>query len=348
MRENVLWFYGCSGPWSLPTLGVVHFAVDGRVATVIGVEGTPPSPKTISEGELRQAMVILDQMPGVMRFNPATLVKVVNELIPFGKVKVLAAMAEYERVISLWYRPEYSREWKPISRTNVPAALLAYEATDHAEQMQDLRPSHRLIPVIRLLFTLTPAEQCRIPRLWIGNIWPKPPDDPRDVPYFPLALIGDVPVLQFFGINLGGSAGYNPGDTPKGLVEGKSFGLPDELQFFRQYGRMRKRPLLPSGKLIEVLAAIEKSPQWLLTRPAPVKENGVVVDINQELRAYYHFWLKTQLLAAITPLYPATLEPNGAPIDVKHWDAIMADVKSHPISWNPVSNRYERRGRRTR
>jgi len=134
----------------------------------------------------------------------------------------------------------------------------------------------------------------------------------------------------------------------------------DQLPFYEKQGRLRSQPLRPTDHPERILADLEISPGWLLSRRYR-KETGygdggaepAFYDRDPFLQNQVRTLVKTQILALLAPLYPSVVK-IAPPFDVHSkgfrlefdttkWDAVMADLRQHPVRWNPATEAYERR-----
>lgn len=129
-------------------------------------------------------------------FDPGALVTAVNALLPLGKDGALGAV---------------ERQLKT------------------ADRVAD--PQHGLFLVLRLLFEL--PESGVQPPVRIGIPKALEPGDPTVLPYFPLLVVDDVPLLLVTTFLLGGSA--EPVEA--------------HLAHFREHGVLRRTPLRPGTDL---------------------------------------------------------------------------------------------------
>ena len=126
------------------------------------------------------------------RFDPGPLIAAVNELLPLGKHGALAAIENH---------------------------LAA------ADRSKD--PQHGLFLVLRLLFQV-PASGFH-PPMFIGIPKAVEPSDPKSLPYFPLLVVDDIPLLLITTFVLGGAA--QPVEA--------------HLRYYRETGTLRAAPLAP-------------------------------------------------------------------------------------------------------
>jgi hypothetical protein len=312
-QAPIAWYYGCEGPYALPTLGQVYFKVETpqsgagstvnreRVVQTYGGHGMPPSPKVISEKELREALLLLDQVPNNIGFNPATLVRVANDLLPLGKQKLLAAIEEYERV-AMNVSPLVDEDgWK----RSHPEEIFGIPDSDTPSYKGKIDNNH-LMAVMVVLF-----EGTAIPR--VGSVQTQSPTTASNSAIEPLIIVDDVPLV----ILLGGVAFRAYPSYVSSVVP-----------FYRKHGRLRQPPLHPSGRIEEVLNHAEASP---FVRQIPEKHRSQLRPV-----------LQRQLMKMLTSLYPDSRGRGYAPPTPRKWNEVMADLKKHPIKWNVRSGQYER------
>ena len=174
-----------------------------------------------------------------------------------------------------------------------------------------------LFILLRLLFEV-PENPGFMPRMMVGAPSVKEPDDRKLVPLFPVVLMDDVPLNLVIYYVLGGS--------PQPVEQ--------HLEHFLSSGKWRERPLRPSNQPLELLAALERSPQWIYGEPW----NG-----------RNHEWEKNQLaeqlLRLIKTVYRIETDQDGRMIppdrfDLERWDKILKDVAALDIRWDVAKNIY--------
>jgi hypothetical protein len=94
--------------------------------------------------------------------------------------------------------------------------------------------------VLRVLFDV--SEDVGFPPVLIGQPTFPPPQDPRKLPRFPVALVSDVPLLVVRGYDLAGLA------EP----------VQAHVDYFREHGEVRERPLEPAADPKTVEAEFEE------------------------------------------------------------------------------------------
>lgn len=101
--------------------------------------------------------------------------------------------------------------------------------------------------VLRVLFDV-PGDAGFMPVMRVGAPSPAGPKDPKLLPRFPIALEGDIPFLIVEGYDLCGEA-----ERPQSHVD-----------YFREQGTLRARPLIPSEHPFGELDAFSRSPRWIM------------------------------------------------------------------------------------
>src|SRR5205807_621955 len=82
-----------------------------------------------------------------------------------------------------------------------------------------------------------PADPGYLPRMYVGAPSPPDPKDPKSLPRFPVLLVEDVPLLLVNGYMLAGEAQH----------------VEEHVKYFRQHGRLRTAPLVPTKDPLGVL-----------------------------------------------------------------------------------------------
>jgi hypothetical protein len=208
------------------------------------------------ENDLRELLSILDPSGPSLngRFDPLWVIKAVNTLQPLGKDKAVAAVQEFQRVAPIW-----------------------------------LQDSADLIFVLRLLFEV-PKDPGYMPGVWGRlSLMPRPPDDPKRIPRFPIVIMEDIPLdVAFFVL----STGQQPS-------------LAAHVRFYRQRGNIRARPLCPTNKPLEVYPEFLKAYGWLYT--------------NWQDRELGLSFVKDQFRALLRTVYRGDIENRSLPRPIR-WD----------------------------
>jgi hypothetical protein len=238
-----IWRYGASGHMKMATLGQVCLDEDRRVKYLSG-RGTPPREGLFTERELRRLLEALNDLPPLSgnHYNPRPVIRAVNLLQPLGKEGALAAIDEYLRV--------------------------AFEFTDHDAREGVFLVLRTLfdVPTVQTVFPYnrdsTPGY---MPPMLVGAGWPGEPNDKKLLPRFPIAIEGDIPFFLVEGYTLGGLP-----EPPESHVD-----------YFRKFGTVRAKPLSPTAKPVEALAAFEKSPRWYFRNELDLDQRERILLGNQ-------------------------------------------------------------------
>lgn len=205
----------------------------------------------LPEARLRPLLSLIDSVPDIdINYNPLALIRIVNALQPLGKERALAAVREYVRV-------------------------------GNAEK-------NGLYLLLRALFEV-PAVPGYLPDPGLGNTEGTllPPDDRRQVPRFPLAIVDDVPLLLVMGYAL---EGHGPRFT-------------DDLAFFQRNCRLRPARLRPPDNPAAVLQDLESSSQWRYERGH--SDPPRYIDLSAANEEVHRFVCK-QLLRTISSVCPVS------------------------------------------
>ena len=236
-----VWNYGENGEGTLPTLGYIVFDGHSRVKKVIGRVSETPPPGMFDEHELRRLLSFLHQPLVSLKanyptFEPRRMIAMANVIQPLGKNRILALTNEYLRITS------------PYDEGRVSIGL-----------------------VLLMLFDV-PEKPGFLPPLVILPYWPKPPEDRRHSPRYPIAMIDDVPILLVRRVNAfsSGGAGLNWAGLD-GLREDKY--------------RLRKTLLMPEPDPFVIPAVLKQRQPWFFAafevpgnwerRPPPSGEEAV-------------------------------------------------------------------------
>ena len=234
-------------------------------------------------------------------FDPAHYVYVVNQLIPEGKDAIIAGVKKY----------------RAASDTGRNAELDSIDI------------------LLRILFRPF-STSCFEPNASVR--WPlSNPLHMRNMPYFPIILLGDVPIHSI-------SATYSPGG---GVYDGR-----DEQVFLenvRQNGVLRNRLLKPSPEPLHIFNKILRSDQWYWSDNCgkPVSphahhlyrmcQNGARQDVMR------------QLLRMVRNVYPAvdkytvssSHDNNFEIITMSEWAKCFNHLEKLKLDWDIQRNRYQ-------
>jgi hypothetical protein len=174
-----------------------------------------------------------------------------------------------------------------------------------------------LFILLRLLFKV-PEDPGFMPRMMVGAPSVKEPEDRKLIPLFPVVLLDDIPLNLVIGYSIAG--------TPQPVEA--------HLDYFRMNGKWRERPLHPTNQPLELLATLERSPQWIYGESRNGTNHGW--EKNQ---------LTEQLLRLIKNVYRIETDQDGRMIppdrfDPERWDKIVKDVAALDIRWDVAKNIY--------
>ncbi|HEY8667144.1 MAG TPA: hypothetical protein VIL86_10780 [Tepidisphaeraceae bacterium] len=273
--------YGSAGHNTFASLGQVRLNDAGKIVAVMGGAGAPIDPKLIPEEQLEPILRKLHESPAIdaaNHFNPQDLIAAVNALQPLGKDNALAAIEEYLRVSP----PD-------------PAAC------------------QNILLVLRTLFDI-PKDSGYLPALKIGSITPAEPDNPKDLPRFPIVIVDDIPFLLAFSVTFGGKA------EP----------VEKQLAYFRTSGVLRAKPLAPTRAPAETIDKILNLP-----------------GVNND-RDWTKLLLINQCCNLVSPVYPLEPDDSGdrfpaiSAWDVR-WGQISSDLGNLKLQWDAKISQYDTR-----
>jgi hypothetical protein len=171
--------------------------------------------------------------------------------------------------------------------------------------------------VLRTLFEV-PDDTGHMPPMMVGAPIPSEPKDRKLLPRFPIAIEGDIPFLLAEGFNLSGMA-----EEPESHVA-----------YFREKGRLRGKPLMPSNEPFKALDTFAKSPRWIFTG-----EGGLGGDERGRQ------FLGVQALRLLDTVYHAEPDEDG---DLLPWGArsaarrkaIVGEASEPKIRWHTDAQRF--------
>ena len=323
------WFYGCSGPRQFPTLGTIIFDPKGTIHHFYNFAPFRPLPHGMTEAEMRAAIVTIDQSPGDSDGSPAMIVRAANRLLPLGKDKILAAAWEYHRVHPENDRPDKTRQWMPVAEADSWLTQVTEDA--HSPDVDEVRF------LLRVLFEPPNPKHPEWLTRWYNLFWPYfkmgRPADPSLCPRWPVGMGDDVPFVELFS---GGGSGLPAGPA-------------DDIIYYQAHGVLRAHPLRPPDNPLDAMNAIVASGQWLPARLYELAELGFNGEIYSEAQSGSRLDLHQPILMMLAPLYPEIRRPypsidgDTQLIDLSKWDAVIADLKQHPVRWDVASQTYVRK-----
>jgi hypothetical protein len=293
-NQEEVWCYGTDGHLSLPTLGQVFFRekrviwepevfrTPPRVIGTSGGNGTPPSPKVLSEEELRAGMRYLYTNLAIPGDNdPLHLIRVANYLQPLGKDKALAIIGEYARLSSIIVDKHMGS--RPVDET-------------------------WLFLLLRTLFEV-PQPPGYMPQMYIGWMSPSPPKNRQDIPRFPIVIVEGIPFSLLKSATLSGEAesvlnhveyfrqhgtmrttGLRPADDP--FLAFQKLKASDEWRFLSQQvftedkGDRRRLDQYEGHTLLQVLALVRTA------YDPPIARNLNAYPNPADFARYYQEFLK--------------------------------------------------------
>jgi hypothetical protein len=202
---------------------------------------------------------------------------------------------------------------RPLGKEKALAALAEYVRV--AEWFGITLDSQRAFLVLRMLFDI-PEDPGYMPEMRIGGPSGGMTQDLKELPRFPLAVVDDVPFMLVSGYNLAG------------------FPEPVEshLDYFRENGRLRAKPLQPPD-----------GPQDLYN---PLLKVSDPLWRGERFRQFQHVFLASQLLSLIENVYrlPADQDELESPMTPEKfettWNAAQADLHKLDVRWDAPTNRY--------
>ena len=179
--------------------------------------------------------------------------------------------------------------------------------------------------VLRTLFDV-PADPGYFPAMMVGAPQPPPPNELKTLPRFPVAIVGDVPLLLVEGYELGGEA-----EPPEW-----------EVDYFRKTGKLRSNLLVPTDNPFKALDDFRKSRQWIFVGRAE-KPAARAFDPNEDELDL----LSDQLLRLLDSVYRISPGPYGELMPTNR-DAdnaarrreIVAKASNLKIRWDEKHQKY--------
>lgn len=204
---------------------------------------------------------------------------------------------------------------QPLGKENSLAVIDEYLRVS-SEYLCDRIP---LFILLRLLFEV-PEDPGYMPRMMVGRPSVKEPNDRKLIPLFPTVLIDDIPLNLVISYAVFGGSGN----------------IAKDLEYFRKNGKWRERPLHPSNHPLELLTALENSPQWIYGE-----------DLNGTNNEWEKSQLAEQLLRLVTSVYRTETDYDGRMIprdrfDPQRWDRMVKEVAALDIKWDVAKNIYVR------
>ena len=203
---------------------------------------------------------------------------------------------------------------QPLGKERALAAIAEYLRVA-CELQADARKGAFL--VLRVLFEV-PEDTGYMPPMRVGVPGPPAPNDPKLLPRFPITIEGDIPFLLIDGYCLAG------------------FPQPPEehVKYFREHGKLRVGPLVPTVSPLEAIERFARSPRWIY---------GGTNKFWNNARGHEH--LAEQLLRLLNTVY--RVEPGlfgellpWGPEAAERRDRILKDIAQLRMRWDETVDRY--------
>lgn len=170
------------------------------------------------------------------------------------------------------------------------------------------------VPTVPTVFNDAPLKSGYMPPLLGGA------DAPIEklLPRFPIAIEGDIPFLLVEGYN----------------IEGQPEPPESHVAYFRKYGRLRAKPLIPTPKPFDALHAFETSPRWHFKTK---KEDPFDPDTRERIL------LGNQVLNLLDTVF--RVEPDSMGLRIS-FDAeeqnkrVVAEASKLAIRWDSKASKY--------
>ena len=287
-----IWRYGASGHMKPATLAQISIDGEHRAQSIYGL-GAPPPEGMFTEPELRRILEALSDVPGLIgsQYSPRSVIRAVNLLQPLGKERALAAIEEFLRVSAPF------TEGKAREGLFVVLRTLFEVPTGQTEFPYEMKS--------------TPGY---MPPILAGSPYPEEPNDKRLLPRFPVAIEGDIP---FYLVSI-----YEIGGVPD---------FPDShVSYFRKFGKLRAKPLLPTARPVLALEAFEKSPRWYFKG----KQFGAH-DRHERIL------LGNQLMRLLNTVDQVEPNPSGQPFDSdEKIQKFLHHAATLAIRWDAHESKY--------
>jgi len=176
--------------------------------------------------------------------------------------------------------------------------------------------------VLRVLFDV-PDDPGYMPHMRVGAPWPAAPEDAKRLPRFPILLQDDVPLLLVSGYDLAGLA-----EMPERHVN-----------YFRENGRLREKPLMPGNNPLGVMDSWAKNASCLFEGPGRLSRNDGAAQ-GKELIANQLLNLLDSVYRKDADVYGRKLSCRGADEADREWSTIKAEIAKLKIKWDAKKNCY--------
>jgi hypothetical protein len=200
---------------------------------------------------------------------------------------------------------------QPLGKEKALAAIGEYARV--ASSFHDEGKRTGLFLVLRVLFEV-PEDTGAMPAMMIGASSPAEPEDPRTAPRFPVTIEGDVPFLLVNGYRLAGVA------EP----------VEEHIEFFREHGKLRGKPLAPTDKPAELVSRVMAHHGSLYGEGSSSRWENMFVN---------------QVLALVETVQREEPDDMGLRLPLgtgwqAHWTELRAQIGKLSIHWDGASHRY--------
>jgi hypothetical protein len=192
---------------------------------------------------------------------------------------------------------------QPLGKQKALAAIDEFLRIDTARRNGSLF-------VLRTLFDV-PAVPGYMPGIY-GEPDPRGPLDPKLLPRFPITLEGDIPFLLIEPME----------------VEGQG-PLPEKhVAYFREFGKLRSKRLIPTDRPLAVLNELTHSKRWY----GKGKNRFTIEDEAMSRRALYNqTW---RLLGSVLRYEEDPCNCASLVVQLKEWTNRLEEVSKLRIQWN--------------
>jgi len=293
--------FGTTGVWCYGTSGHLTFPTLGRVYIDDGdraqfIWGGNGAPPNPSILPEQELRSLLRIIDTAPSYNNGSLDRIDGESYdPLKLIRVINAL-------------------QPLGKEKALAAISEYLRVC---SRYDDEGCDGLFLILRALFEV-PADPGYMPRMLVGAPWPPEPSDRRLIPRFPIWLQDDIPILMVSGYRLAGQA--EPVER--------------HVEYFRQHGRIRAKPLVPTDRPIAVPEKLMRSGQWIFSKDFASGESNsgksmVMTQILKVLRTVYRTNIRFHKFAN-----REGTEADGA------WKKIASEITGLDIRWDSSKDRY--------
>jgi len=193
------------------------------------------------------------------------------------------------------------------------AALDVFERALASSGQGHLHARENLLLLARLVF-VPEIPETPLPRLPLGRPDLAEPASPDDFPMFPLATVGDLPVLLVAGYHLAGQP-----DSPASYLE-----------WCRAGASVRPAPLQPTPEPVRRADEFLASPAWRALQAEPRHDRIV----------------RLQIWRAVSDIVPLAEEDEKAVLAGSEpqawWPRLRTTIGPGPLRWDDATGTYQR------